>query len=139
MRNASPAVKVFLSVCMAWATTAAADHPPLAKAPFDVTQAKEFQQQWSKHIGKQLIETNSIGMKLVLLPPGEFTMGRTEEQFDKLLEVVNTGEADDASVGTVMAVGEATVLPPPRTSACPASSTRSCPSPAPARRFAARV
>ncbi len=33
-----------------------------------------------------------------------------------LLEIVNTGEADDASTGTVIAIGEATVLPPPRTS-----------------------
>ena len=32
--------------------------------------------------------TNSIGMKMVLLPPGEYTMGRTEEQFDKVLEIV---------------------------------------------------
>lgn len=38
---------------------------------------------------------------------------------EHLLEVVNTGEADDASAGTVMAVGEATVLPPPRTSNLP--------------------
>ena len=27
-------------------------------------------------------------MKMVLIPPGEYTMGRTEEQFDKVLEIV---------------------------------------------------
>lgn len=66
----------------------AADHPPLAQAPFDVAQATEFQQQWAKHLGKPVIHTNSIGLKLALLPPGEFTMGRTEEQFDKLLNTL---------------------------------------------------
>ncbi len=70
------------------ARTFAADYPPLAKAPFDAAQATEFQQQWAKHIGKPVVHTNSIGLKLSLLPPGEFTMGRTEEQFDKLLDTV---------------------------------------------------
>ena len=37
-----------------------------------------------------------------------------------VLEIINTAEADDASAGTVMAIGEATVLPPPRTSSLPA-------------------
>ena len=63
------------------------DTPPLANAPLNVGQAKECQQQWAKHIGKEVVHTNSIGMKLVLLPPGEFTMGRNEEQFDEILGV----------------------------------------------------
>ncbi len=72
------------SVCNAPAFTD--DAPPLAKAPFTAEQAKEFQLLWAKHIGKPLTHTNSIGMTLRLLPPGEFIMGRTEEQFDKVLE-----------------------------------------------------
>ena len=48
----------------------------MAKAPFNAQQAKEFQQQWSKHIGKPVVEANSIGMKMILVPPGEYTMGR---------------------------------------------------------------
>ena len=35
---------------------------------------------------------------------------------EHLLEVVNTNAADEASAGTVIAIGEATVLPPPRSS-----------------------
>lgn len=35
---------------------------------------------------------------------------------EHLLEVVNTDASDDASSGTVIAIGEATVLPPPRSS-----------------------
>jgi len=79
--------------CLAVMLTAAAlaaDHPPLAKAPFNAEQAREFQQQWAEHAGKDLVVENSLGMKLVLLPPGEFTMGRTEEQFDELLHLCKT-------------------------------------------------
>jgi len=67
--------------------TLAADTPPLAKAPFNAEQAKEFQQRWARHIGKRVVQTNSIGMKMVLIPPGEFTMGRSAEQFDKVLQL----------------------------------------------------
>jgi WD40 repeat protein len=49
--------------------------PPLAVAPFDVAQAKAHQQAWSKYLEVPVEYTNSIGMKLVLIPPGEFMMG----------------------------------------------------------------
>ncbi|MDA1049467.1 MAG: SUMF1/EgtB/PvdO family nonheme iron enzyme [Planctomycetota bacterium] len=71
------------------AVAIAADVPSLAKSPFNRKQARESQQQWAKQIGKELVYTNSIGMKLALLPPGEFTMGRTEEQLDELLKVID--------------------------------------------------
>lgn len=54
--------------------------PPLAIAPFGEKQAKEHQQRWAEHLGVPVIETNSIGMKLVLIPPGEFDMGSTPEE-----------------------------------------------------------
>ena len=38
------------------------------------------------------------------------------EAGEHVLSIVNTGEADDASTGTVIAIGEATVMQPPRTS-----------------------
>lgn len=38
------------------------------------------------------------------------------EAGEHLLEIVNTGEADEASSGTAMVIGEATVMEPPRTS-----------------------
>ena len=66
-----------------------AETPALANAPFEAKQARAFQQTWAAHLGKEAVLTNSVGMKMVLLPPGEFTMGRTEEQFDKLLEAVD--------------------------------------------------
>ena len=51
------------------------DAPLPAVAPFDEKKAKEHQAAWAKHLGVPVEITNSIGMKLVLIPPGEFTMG----------------------------------------------------------------
>ena len=63
----------------------AADLPPLAKAPFNSRQAGEFQQQWAEHLGRPRVLTNSVGMKMVLLPPGEFRMGISEDDaYDRL-------------------------------------------------------
>ena len=60
--------------------------PPPAVAPFDEKKAKEHQQGWAKHLGVPVEQTNSIGMKLVLIPPGEFMMGSTQEEVDQLLK-----------------------------------------------------
>lgn len=46
--------------------------------PFDSRAAKERQSEWAKHSGRAVIEVNSIGMKLALIPPGEFDMGENE-------------------------------------------------------------
>jgi len=59
--------------------------PPPAIAPFDAKKAKAIQLRWSKHLKVPVIQTNSIGMKLVLIPPGEFGMGSTEEEVQQLL------------------------------------------------------
>jgi formylglycine-generating enzyme required for sulfatase activity len=58
----------------------AAVAPPLAVAPFDTAQAKAHQQAWSKHLGVPIEYTNSIGMKFMLIPPGEFMMGSPESE-----------------------------------------------------------
>ena len=57
----------------------------LAIAPFDEQLAKWHQQGWAKHLGVPVEVTNSIGMKLVLIPPGEFDMGSTQEEVERLL------------------------------------------------------
>ena len=49
--------------------------PPLAVAPFSAEQAKAHQQDWAKYLGIPVELSNNIGMKLVLIPPGEFLMG----------------------------------------------------------------
>jgi len=65
---------------------ASADHaPPLAIAPFTADEAKQHQQTWADYLGVPVEMTNSIGMKFVLIPPGEFDMGSTQEEVDRLL------------------------------------------------------
>jgi formylglycine-generating enzyme required for sulfatase activity len=61
--------------------------PPPAVAPFDENKAKEHQAAWAKHIGVSVQMTNSIGMKLVLIPPGEFEMGSTKEFVEEELRL----------------------------------------------------
>ena len=59
--------------------------PLVPVAPFDLQEAQLAQRSWSDHLGTDLTLTNSIGMKLVLIPPGEFMMGSplSEQTFDK--------------------------------------------------------
>jgi formylglycine-generating enzyme required for sulfatase activity len=54
--------------------------PPLALAPFDTKQAAAHQQRWAAYLGEPAEITNSIGMKLILIPPGEFDMGSSPEE-----------------------------------------------------------
>jgi formylglycine-generating enzyme required for sulfatase activity len=60
--------------------------PLPAVAPFDAAKAKEHQTAWAKHLGVPVEITNSIGMKLVLIPPGEFTMGSPKELIEEELK-----------------------------------------------------
>ena len=46
--------------------------PPPARAPFDAQQAKAYQMAWARHLGTTVEATNSLGMKMVLIPPGKF-------------------------------------------------------------------
>jgi eukaryotic-like serine/threonine-protein kinase len=56
------------------------DAPPMAIAPFDAVTAKKHQDAWAKYLGVPVEMTNSIGMRFVLIPPGEFDMGATAEE-----------------------------------------------------------
>jgi formylglycine-generating enzyme required for sulfatase activity len=54
--------------------------PPPAIAPFDAEKAKQHQEAWAKYLGVPVEWKNSLGMPLVLIPPGEFDMGATSEE-----------------------------------------------------------
>jgi formylglycine-generating enzyme required for sulfatase activity/serine/threonine protein kinase len=49
----------------------------LLVAPFDEATAKKGQETWAGHLDTGVHLSNAIGMKLVLIPPGEFQMGST--------------------------------------------------------------
>ena len=60
--------------------------PSFAVAPFDAKKAREHQEAWARHLGVPVEIRNSIGMKFVLIPPGEFDMGSTPEDQAKVIE-----------------------------------------------------
>ncbi len=55
-------------------------------APFSAAAAKAGQEAWAKYLGRNVVEKNSLGMDLVLLPPGTFRMGSTAAQIDAVLK-----------------------------------------------------
>jgi formylglycine-generating enzyme required for sulfatase activity len=54
--------------------------PAPADAPFDDGQAKVHQKAWARYLGVPVVQTNSIGMKLAVIPPGRFLMGSPEDE-----------------------------------------------------------
>ena len=62
-----------------------ADAPAPAIAPFNAEQAKQHQEAWAKYLNVPVEYTNSIGMKFVLIPPGEFMMGSSPEEIAQAL------------------------------------------------------
>lgn len=63
-----------------------ADAPAPAIVPFDDSQARSHQEAWAKHLGVPVVYRNSIGMEFALIPPGEFSMGKSHEQIEESLK-----------------------------------------------------
>ncbi len=59
--------------------------PALAIAPFDETTAKQHQVAWAKYLGVRVEVTNTVGMRLILIPPGEFEMGSSDGEVGRYL------------------------------------------------------
>ena len=55
---------------------------PLAIAPFEAQRAEQYQRAWAEHFGIPMNITNSVGIRLVLIPPGEFLMGSPADDRD---------------------------------------------------------
>ena len=51
--------------------------------PFSAAQAKAAQEALARSLGKKVIEKNSLGMEMVLIPPGKFTMGSPPKEMDR--------------------------------------------------------
>ncbi len=79
-------------------TTVSENAQFLAVAPFDAKQAKTHQEDCAKRLGVDVEFTNSLGMKLRLIPPGEFLMGDTKEEADRLVQSLEQGGADKYSI-----------------------------------------
>jgi formylglycine-generating enzyme required for sulfatase activity len=66
---------LLVAVAMLQATNLPAADPVLARVPFEPAKAKSHQQDWATAAGVPVEMTNSIGAKLMLIPPGHFSMG----------------------------------------------------------------
>ncbi len=93
-------------------TTAIASTPPIvapvpkptgtaptpAFAPFDAARAKAHQQAWAKHLGTDVVQPNSIGMQMTLIPPGEFLMGSSDADITLALKIAEETKLDERAV-----------------------------------------
>ena len=63
------------------------DQPPpaAAEASFDSPKAQAHQKAWARHFRLSVVETNSIGMRLAVIPPGTFDMGSRPEEVARAL------------------------------------------------------
>lgn len=61
------------------------ESPRSATAPFTSAEAKAHQKQWAAHLATSVEQQNSLGMTMVLIPPGEFLMGSSPEQVETAL------------------------------------------------------
>src|SRR5688572_4182074 len=85
MKDSIPLLTCLLFLIAACQNESFAESPPRAIAPFDAVEARAHQAAWADHIGTAVETTNSIGLKLVLIPPGEFFMGSTPAQIQQAL------------------------------------------------------
>lgn len=72
-----------------------ADAPKPAIAPFDAAQAKKHQEAWAAYLKVPVEYTNSIGVKFVLIPPGEFMMGSTPAEIETALKSIGPVEGNE--------------------------------------------
>lgn len=77
---------IWLSPLIDFARTKSVSRTPPTPLGFPVTAAvaQQTQREWAKYLGMETSQQNSIGMTLVLIPPGEFIMGTTEAEFETL-------------------------------------------------------
>jgi hypothetical protein len=66
--------------------TVLGERPLPAISPFDAKQAVAYQDAWAKHLGTKVEIENSLGMKMRLIPPGEFLMGSPQAVIDALVQ-----------------------------------------------------
>ena len=69
------ASKVVTVLVLAGAAFAGKPTPPLLAPPFTEDRARSLQAEWAKAFTLSVQVTNSVGMKLVLIPGGRFDMG----------------------------------------------------------------
>lgn len=75
--------------------------PSRAKAPLTTMQARTHQEVWAKHLGTTVETTNSVDAKMVLIPPGEFLMGSSDEQIEAIIKDAEELRAGQDTIGRI--------------------------------------
>ncbi|MBI1311544.1 SUMF1/EgtB/PvdO family nonheme iron enzyme [bacterium] len=74
------------------------DAPPPAVAPFDAGQARAHQQAWADYLGlpveKEIELPHGEKMAFMLIPPGEFMMGTSDEDIARLSDILSQDAGD---------------------------------------------
>lgn len=76
------------------AAQSAADLPAVAIAPFDAPQARAHQEAWAKSLGIKVETIHRAGGELRLIPPGEFEMGSTTTEIEKVEQAARDSQGD---------------------------------------------
>jgi formylglycine-generating enzyme required for sulfatase activity/WD40 repeat protein len=70
--------------------------PATAVAPFDAVQARKHQRAWSNHLGLPVEREFDLGgqkIAMMLIPPGEFLMGSSAEDYASLVQAAKAANA----------------------------------------------
>lgn len=97
MKCVAPMAKMMLSLLplLLGAQELLAEEPAPANAPFDAAQAQAHQQAWARALGCKVATTNSQGTTLVVIPPGEFLMGSSDQQVETAIRMAAELEIDE--------------------------------------------
>src|SRR5262249_45049369 len=60
--------------------------PAPADFPFDARMARQHQDNWARYLGTTVETVNSLDMRQVLIPPGAFPMGESQQTVDRLVQ-----------------------------------------------------
>lgn len=66
--------------------------PPFMTVPMTAEEVQALQQRWSEYLGIPVEYKNSVGISMVLVPPGDFRMGGTDSQLRAGFGVVNQND-----------------------------------------------
>ena len=78
--------------------------PPIAVNPFDAATAKQHQAAWANYLGTTVETTNSFGAKMILIPPGEFRMGTSDEDAEAAVRVAVTEKSNGATKPLIQSI-----------------------------------
>ena len=90
--NRNPASAIALARSGRRGSAARAPRPAIA--PFNAGQARAAQQAWARYLGLPLEYDNPLGMKFMLIPPGEFMMGSTPAAIAEAIGHLQKGRND---------------------------------------------